>query len=253
MLRGLILLLMVVCCFAESGAQKSRSVNKVKKEQQAAQRKIKENNKKLNDNNRETQRNLNELNVLKTEIKQKSQEISSVKANIDSLNIGIRSASDSLTRLERSLNRLQQTYVKALRSLQGTQPMMDYMGFVFSSESFSMAYARMRYMSEFSRWRQRKVSEIMRAQDKVGRQRNYLDSLNLEKRGSLVELNKKEQELKEKKRQTDNVVKKLQKERKNLQAAIASQKKQMQQLVDELLRLEREAQARKKKEAENNN
>lgn len=236
-----------------NNVKKERTIKGVKKEQNAAALKIKENDKKLKNNSIETNRKLNELSVLKSEIKLKSQEISLVKANIDSLNVGIRTASDSLERLEMVLTSVQQSYIKALRSLQGTQPMMDYLGYLFSSESFSKAYARMRYMSEFSRWRQRKINEILRAKDMVGKQRNYLDSLNAEKRGSLVELNKKEQELKDKKRQTDNVVSNLRKERKNLQAAIANQKKQMQQLENELKRLEKEEEDRRKQAEKNKN
>ncbi len=236
-----------------NNVKKERTIKGVKKEQNAAALKIKENDKKLKNNSIETNRKLNELSVLKSEIKLKSQEISLVKANIDSLNVGIRTASDSLERLEMVLTSVQQSYIKALRSLQGTQPMMDYLGYLFSSESFSKAYARMRYMSEFSRWRQRKINEILRAKDMVGKQRNYLDSLNAEKRGSLVELNKKEQELKDKKRQTDNVVSNLRKERKNLQAAIANQKKQMQKLENELKRLEKEEEDRRKQAEKNKN
>lgn len=233
-----------------NNVKKERTIPGVKKEQTDAEKKIKENDKKLKNNSIETNLKLNELSVLKSEIRLKSKEISLVKANIDSLNVGIRTASDSLERLEMVLTSVQQSYIKALRSLQGTQPMMDYLSYLFSSESFSKAYARMRYMSEFSRWRQRKINEIMHAKDMVGKQRNYLDSLNAEKRGSLVELNKKEQELKDKKRETDNVVNNLRKERKNLQAAIANQKKQMQQLENELKRLEKEEEERRKK-AEN--
>lgn len=250
MLCRILLIVLVLCAEAiVVDAAPPRTVKKVRNEQQVAKKRINENTRKLNANAKETQRNLNELNVLNAEISVKNREISSVKAHIDSIDTGIRRATDSLSVLNAELEVLQEAYIKSLRSLQGTQPVMNSLGFVFSSKSFGKAYARMRYIKEFARWRKRKALAIISAKNRISDQRHHLDSLNTQKRGSLAELSSRQSELREQQRKTDRVVKVLKQERSKIQAAIQNQKKQMQQLENELKRLEREDAERKKREA----
>lgn len=247
------ILLLIFLCFAgtvTAGPVKPRTVKKVKSEQQSAQKRIKENTRKLNANTRETQRNLNELHVLNAEISATNKEIATVRSHIDSINTGIRHTTDSIAGLNARIDEITRTYAKALRSLQGSQPVMDKLGFIFSSESFGKAYARMRYVDEFARWRKRKVAAITAAREDMARQRTHLDSLNASKQISLRHLNTSQDKLVRKQQATDKVVKKLKSEQGRLKAAIRNQEKQMQQLENELKRLEREeAQRRKREEA----
>lgn len=249
MRKMLLIILLSVAGISQIHAARPRTVNKVKKEQQTAKKKISENTHKLDANTRETQRNLNELSVLKAEITDKNREISSVKAHIDSIDSDIRSASDSLQILSDDLAVMKEAYIKSLRSLQGSQPVMDAMGFVFSSRSFSKAYARMRYVREFAAWRRRKARAINETSERINLQRRHLDSLNAAKRGSLVALNARQSELEQKRQNTDRVVKELNRERSKIKNAIAAQKRQMQQLDRELQKLEREAEQRRRQEA----
>ncbi len=244
MWRLLTTVLLVALCCNIGTAAKPRDINKVKKEQQAAKKQIKEASRKLDENTKRTQQNLTKLNQLSGEITTKNKEITAMKAGIDSLDSRIRSASDSVTLLNNRLEELRRSYNDALRSMQGTGGATDVLGFVFSSESFSKAYARIRYMQEFSRWCKRKCDEIERTAQDVSRQKSHLGELNRERKQSLAQLNTAQSRLETKRAETDRLVTKLKKEGGTLKAVLKKNEQRLRQLDRDLDRLIAEEQRR---------
>lgn len=237
-----VLLMVLGCSFGL--AAKPRDIGKIKKEQQAAKKQIRETSKKLDENKKRTQQNLNKLNLLSGEISAKNKEISAMKAGIDSLDMKIRNAGDSVTLLNRRLVELRQSYTDALRSMQGMGGTTDALGFVFSSESFSKAYARIRYMQEFSRWCKRRSEEIDHTAQEVSNQKKQLGALNNERKQSLAQLNNAQSRLQGKRAETDRLVAKLKKESGTLKAVLKKNEQRLRQLDRDLDRLIAEEQRR---------
>lgn len=255
MVRKLILLLVFV--FSVSlvlEAQKKSNMNSAKKEQQATQRKIDETSKKIKQNNAETQKNLNKLHQLQGEIDQKNREISRTRQVIDSLDATITIARDSVSLLNDNLARLEESYRKAMRGLQGSQQATNELGFIFSSESFSKAYARLRYMQEFARWRKRKSDEILAARGRVADKEARLSSLQSDRLSELSKLNNKQSDLKAQQTETDLLVTTLQQNKKELQNALAAEKKRLKSINDDINRMlaeEKREHENKKKQNQN--
>ena len=251
MLRKLLLVLtMMVCVATVCDSAKPRTVDAAKKEKKSAQRKIDETNRKLNDNKKRTQQNLNQLNMLRGEIMTTDREIVRVQASIDSIDAGIRVASDSLMTLNNHLDNLTAVYIKALRRLQGSQMATNEIGFVFSSESFAKASARIRYVKEFSRWRKRKMAEIREAKTAVETQQQQLSNLQTERVASLNSLDANRRTLKNQQTEADRIADELARDRAELKTALDAEKKRLRKINDEITQMvnaEKKEQQKKKR------
>lgn len=251
MLRKLLLVLtMVVCVATVCDSAKPRTVDSAKKEKKSAQRKIDETNRKLSDNKKRTRQNLNQLNMLRGEIMTTDREIVRVQASIDSIDAGIRVVSDSLVTLNAHLDNLTDVYVKALRRLQGSQMATNEIGFVFSSESFAKASARIRYVKEFSGWRKRKMAEIREAKSAVEMQQQHLANLQSERVASLSTLDANRQTLKNKQTEADRMADELARDRAQLKQALEAEKKRLRKINDEITQMvnaEKKEQQKKKR------
>ena len=251
MLRKLLLVLtMMVCVATVCDSAKPRTVDAAKKEKKSAQRKIDETNRKLNDNKKRTQQNLNQLNMLRGEIMTTDREIVRVQASIDSIDAGIRVVSDSLMTLNNHLDNLTAVYIKALRRLQGSQMATNEIGFVFSSESFAKASARIRYVKEFSRWRKRKMAEIREAKTAVETQQQQLSNLQTERVASLNSLDANRRTLKNQQTEADRIADELARDRAEPKTALDAEKKRLRKINDEITQMvnaEKKEQQKKKR------
>ena len=239
--------------------KKQRTINSVKREQQAAQKSIKETTRKLDVNTKQTEQNLRKLNELEGELQVKNEEIGRIRSSLQSIDMHIRSVADSASLLEQQLQNLKSEYARALRKLQGSYRDSNLMSFLFSSGSFSEAAARYRYLREFAGWRKRKQAEIARATQLVAERRRELGKLQSDRRTSLSTLAGAESELRVKRDETDRVVTRLKQEGSALQSVIASNQQKLKKLDSELDRMIvaeqkrqealRKAEAKRKEEA----
>lgn len=238
MKRFLILIIIAACGVSYSpAAPKKRTIRSVQTEQQASQKKIRETTKKLNDNSARTERELNRLNLLRGELNQKERQIIKTKAQVDSLNSSIGSAQEQLDRLNDRLKTLRDTYTKALRRIQGSQYATDEIAYIFSSESFSKANTRIRFVQEFAKWRKRKSKEIKETAAKIERQKSDLANLHAERASSLSALSSDQAILKAKQDETDRMVTRLQRDGVNLQKALDKEKQRLKSIDNEITRM----------------
>ncbi len=241
--------------FAARKKKRVRTMNTVKREQQAAKNSIKIAGKKLNDNTRRTEQELFKLNQLEGELQEKSREIENVRSSLASIDSEIKNAGDSLATLEQHLQQLKNQYAAALRNMQGSFRSKDLITFIFSAKNFSDVTARYRYLKEFGNWRKRKIEEISAASQQIGSQKNVLGSLQNERQKALTDLSENELQLRNKRNETDRVVARLKKEGTQLQRTIESNQKKLNKLDSELDRMivaeqKRQAEAERKAAAE---
>ena len=173
-----------------------------------------------------------------------------MQASIDSIDAGIRVVSDSLMTLNNHLDNLTAVYIKALRRLQGSQMATNEIGFVFSSESFAKASARIRYVKEFSRWRKRKMAEIREAKTAVETQQQQLSNLQTERVASLNSLDANRRTLKNQQTEADRIADELARDRAELKTALDAEKKRLRKINDEITQMvnaEKKEQQKKKR------
>lgn len=154
-----------------------RTMETVKKDKSAAERKISETAGKLKSNKKELDRQLNRLSSLNADIESNQSKVNDLRSHIDSLGSAIAVTADSVKVLERELEDMRKAYVKALKQLQPHAGVMNDLSFIFSSGSFAEAYSRVRYLRQFSAWRERKADNIRKSIDRIADRRAHLSSL----------------------------------------------------------------------------
>lgn len=258
MLRVLVAVLILALSGGGSvmAAKKKRTIKSVKSEQSATQKRITETSRKIDANAKQTEKKLSELNLIKGEISQKESQISETRSQVESLGVEIGKAQDSIAILDARLKSLKDTYVKALRKLQGSRSFTNELAYIFSSESFSKAQARIRYVREFSKWRKRKAFEIKKASDALKKEKDNLSDLQSKRAASLNSLSTDQALLKAKQEQTDKLVAQLQSDGVGLQKALEKEKQRLKTIDNEITRMieaerkerERQEQQRRKQE-----
>lgn len=233
---------------AQKKRRQQRDINSVRTELRDTKREIAETSKKITANTRETSRQLARLNTLSGEIASTTREISRMQQGVDSLDGRIAATADSITALQARVETMRQTYAKALRSTQGSNGAMNTLAFIFSSETFSNAWQRVRYLRRFGQWRRNQTERIMRTADSLELRRQGLDTLRRERSVAVARMSISQRQLEAQRKETDQLVGKLRSEGSSLKALLKEKERKARALDRELDRLIAEEQRRREQE-----
>lgn len=222
----------------------TRSVETVKKDRSATERKISETATKLSSNSNELKRQMNRLSSLNADIETSRTTVESLRSHIDSLGAQISITADSVKTLEKELEDMRRAYVKAMRELQPAGGDMSKLSFIFSSKSFTEAFNRIRYLRRFSAWRERKAENIRKSIDRIAERRARLSSLRHSQDQAFRKASEEQQLLSRRQSESLELVAKLRKEDGALRKMLEEQKRKQKALDRELDRLIAEEQAR---------
>lgn len=245
-----ILLAVMLCAFPveakkkKSSAKSSRTVENVQRDKKKAQQQISETSGKIKANTREINRQVNRLGELNTDIDNGRRSIERLNARIDTLSSLAAIARDSVTALEGELETMRQTYIKALRRLQPEATRMNSWAFVFSAKSFNEAYQRVRYLRQFSAWRQRKAENIRQVADRIAERRTELVRLHAESDEALRKVDASQRKLTRDQAEAETLLASLKKEDASLRQMLKEQKQKAAALDRELDRIIAEEQRR---------
>lgn len=221
-----------------------RDISKVKQEQQATKKEIKETSKKITVNTRETQKQLSRLSTLSGEIAAAGQEIDRMQGDVDSIDSSISVVNDSITHISARMDSLKAGYVRQLRKVQSSRGAMNTLSFLFSSESFAKAWQRLRYLRQFGKWRRHRAEELQLMKDSLADRRLRLDTLRHDRRTAIARLSLAQKQLQTKREETDRIVLSLKSEGASLKALLKEKERKAKALDSELDKLIAEEQRR---------
>lgn len=233
---------------SRNSSGKARTADEVKQARTRNAGEIRETRRKMELNTRETEKRLNQLALLEGEIDQCNDRIGALTARVDSLNRRITVTNDSISTLDNRLEAITDRYVKAIRRTQGHGQQMSDLAFIFSSESFSQAWRRMRSLRQFSKWRQRKSQEITQLRTALDERRKELTSLKENVNKSIGAIGTERATLVKKQASTNTLVDRLRREGGELRQIMSRREKEAASLDAELDRIIAE-EARKAEEA----
>lgn len=139
--------------------------SEVKKEQEATQREIQLTEQKIKENERKVKDELKQLGKLETDISVSKNRIAATSTQINSLSGQINALETEITTNEKELERLREEYLKVVKKMRLAREGNSMLSFVFASDNFNQALRRMRYLKQFSEWKDRR-SELMAQQSK---------------------------------------------------------------------------------------
>lgn len=131
-----------------------------KRQQEATQKEIKQTEAQIKENERSVKSGLNELGKLSGDITNSKNKIAATTKQINTLNGQISQLETSISTNEAELKRLRDEYLKALKKMRLSKKKNSGLAFIFASDNFNQALRRMRYLKQFSEWKDRQSSAI---------------------------------------------------------------------------------------------
>ena len=153
-----------------------------------------------------------------------------------------------ISKLKKELDTLKTEYSKSLVFAYKNRSNYDYLNFIFSAATFNDAVKRITYLKSYRQYREQQVDNINKTQDILQQKVASLNSNKTEKSQTLQEQNKQLNDLEKDRKEQNQEVSKLKSQENDLAAQIKKREKervQMQNAIAAAVRRE-QAEARKK-------
>lgn len=236
-IKQLILILGCIVVVATSFGQSRKALEQQKSK---IRKEIDYKNQLLKETKKTKKKSLNQLVLIRKKIRSRENLISTLRSEQELIEGEISGLKSEIERKEDELEALKDEYAKMIYHAYKTRSSYDKIMFVFASEDFNQAYKRLKYLQQYSQFRQAQADQIVKTKAQLDSTIANLEDKKIEKevliqntqneRNSLAEdigekqkvfneLNSKEKELKAE-------IKKNEKEARKLQKAI-------QRIIDE--------------------
>lgn len=195
---------------------------------------------------------ISQIFILKKKLEMREELINTIQQELNKVNAEINNTNKNIDALQQELKKLKQEYARMLQYAQIKQSSkgLDDLIFLFSAQDFYQAYQRLKYIQEYSRYREKQGKEIIKHQKQLQEQLKILQTQLAEKQQLLTEEEREKQELFQEKQQEENELQEIQKQEKELRKNLEKKKKQAQELQLAIKKLIEEEIKRKKEEAE---
>lgn len=211
-------------------AQKSRTA--LEKQKSKIRKEINYKNQLLKETKKTKKKSLNQLILVRKKIKNRENLISTLRSETQLIDGEIDETKNEISRKEDELTALKDEYAKMIYHAYKTRSSYDKIMFVFASEDFNQAYKRLKYLQQYSQFRQAQAAQITLTKLQLDTQITRLEEQKVAKellitntqqeRNSLAEdigekqklfndLNSKEKELKDEIKKNEKEARKLQK------------------------------------------
>lgn len=228
------------CLFAQS---KKELENKKKK----LQKEIKQTETLLNETKKNKKLSLNQLVTLNKKISVREQLIQTIQAEIKITEKQIKANKEIITSLENDLQKLKDEYARMIYYAYKNQDAYSRIMFVFSARDFSQAYRRLKYMQQYSYYRQKQAEMIEKTQALLNKKNAELEDKKLQKQQLLgIEEQEKQMLAKEKNEQEKTLTQLLEQEKELLKKIREQEQEQkqlqlaIQRIIEEEIRKSRE-------------
>lgn len=195
---------------------------------------------------------IGQIIILKKKIEMREELIKTIQQELVKINTEINATNQNINGLQIELKKLKAEYARMIKYAQVKQSSkgLDDLIFLFSSKDFFQAYQRLKYIQEYSRYREKQAKQIIEHQKKLEEQVKLLQQQMEEKQKLLDEEEQEKQTLAQEKQSEEQEFQQIQKKEKELRSELEKKKKQAQQLQLAIKKLIEEEIRRKKEEAE---
>lgn len=245
---------LIICFFALEGnflAQKTSRVSK--KELENKKKKINEEINEINSMLNETKANkkssIGALVNINIKLEKRQDLINVILTQIRELNKEIGANENEAAQLKRNLEKLKGEYARMIVFAQRNQDAYNTLMFIFASENFTQAYARLKYMQQYSEFRKKQALEIINTQTQILSKLDELKLQRQEKNDLLGNEEKEKKTLSKEKAEKEVILTELQKKEKELKIELQKRKQSAIQLQLAIKTLIEEEIRRKAEEA----
>lgn len=227
----------------EATADKTETSAEVRRRQQAAQQEIKKTKAEIAANDKAVKTGLADLGRISAEIEVSRRQVADMSAQVSSLNGRIGSLQTEINSGEKELARMRQKYLEAVKKMRLKKGRRSTLAFIFASESFSQAMRRMRWLRQFSDWRDNQSELIARKVGQLKTQTQLLAQTKSDKNRALQGQMTAQRNLERQHAQQDVVVAGLRKNGEALRAHLAKKQAEANDLRNRVTALIAQEQA----------
>ncbi len=202
----------------------------VRKREQAAQAELRQTKEQLRKNEASIKKNLNALGKLEDDMKVTRGQIDATTGQIVVLDKKIGGLQSGIVANEKELARMRTEYLKAVKKMRTARKNTSALAFIFASDNFNQALRRIRYLRQFSRWKDRQTAAINGKTAQLREQSTQLEKTRGEKNVALRNQKSAEAKLKRQHASQDAIVAELRKNGEALSAHLAKKQAEVNQL-----------------------
>jgi len=240
--------------FAFVGTVQAQRTNKIsKKELENKKKKINEEINEINNMLSETKAHkkssIGALVNISIKLEKRQDLINVILTEIKVLNKEIIINENEEVELKKSLEKLKAEYARMIVFAQRNQDAYNTLMFIFAAENFTQAYARLKYMQQYSEFRKKQAQEIISTQTQLLAKIDELKAQRTEKNNLLGIEEKEKKTLSKEKAEKEEILTELQRKEKELKAELQKRKQAAIQLQLAIKNLIEEEIRRKAEEA----
>lgn len=202
----------------------------VKRREAAARKEIQQTKERIEANEKKVRTELAELSRLRSDIAVSDKKVATLNGKVSSLSGQIASLETKIAEGNREVERMRSEYLKAVKKMRLTRRNQSMLAFIFSAENFNQGLRRMRYLRQFSKWKEERSLEINRRSEELKRQALDLDKARKEQQDALVKQRAAKTQLEDQSRRQDALVVNLRQEGVALNAHLSKKQEEANQL-----------------------
>lgn len=254
-MRKLTLLVVSVVCAMLSvlslvgNAQSPRSAAQMQKQSRETEKEIALTKSRLSENREQISRGVAELSRLEADINDCRRTVADMSRQVKTLDGRIGSLTGKIASGEKELEGLRQEYAKSVKKMRLARGRHSALAFIFSAKSFNQAMRRLRYLREFSSWREKQNVRIRRSMGVLREQTVQLSAARRGKEKALKAGEAAEREMAERHRQQNVVVADLRRHGEELRQHLAEKQREADALRSSISALIAQEEARKAEQA----
>lgn len=234
-------------------AQTNRQIEALKTQRGELQEQIRQSESLLLSTKKDVKSQLDDLALINSRLEERRRYIEAIEEEMAALDGDIARLDKQLKRLAADLKEKQEKYASSVRYLRKNRTIEEKLMFIFSAQTLSQAYRRLRYVNEYATYQRVQGEQIKEKQGQVEAKRQELQAVRKEKTLLLAEREEERAKMEKQEQQQRELVDRLKKKQRGLQAELNKQRKKSRQLnaqIDRLIEQEIAAAKRRAEEAE---
>ncbi|MCR4764662.1 MAG: peptidoglycan DD-metalloendopeptidase family protein [Bacteroidaceae bacterium] len=246
------LILLLICVPVLLMSQTNKRIKELETKRSDLQKQIAETEELLKTTDKNVTSQYNGLNALNGQIEERRRYIDTINSDLLQVDSELVFVDRQLDSLKISLEEKKRRYEASLKYLYKNHSIQEKLMFIFSAETLSQTYNRLRYVREYATYQRLQGKEILRKQEQISLKQDELQSVRDEKIRLLAERAQERRKLEIQEQKAQAVIKNLRSKQKGLRDEISKKRREANQLnnqIDRLIAIEIEN-ARKRAEEE---
>lgn len=234
--------------FSQSLPQKKESLEEEKKR---LEEEVKLTNKLLQETRKVRRQSSAELQIVNSQIQLREQIVYTLHSQVKNIDQEIDNIEKIIQSMQKDILKLKQEYLEFAYSTYKNHNSISILLWLFSSESFSQAYTRLRYFKDFSEIRKNQIQLIRRAQVRLMEKKLELENRKNKKNTILHTKQTEYEKLIESKKEKQKIAESLRKQESYYKRQLNIQKQNMEKIqsaIEQLILEEKKAAAAKPQE-----